>query len=199
MKGLGVLTWDVGSNPARSANDDDSMMHTHAEWTRNLFSTVETKAMFCLEKAQVEGKSKVTQVCHEIAPAQVVTEVSTQFDRDLRNLFEKHGLTQVREKVCDTLCAQCVQDIAMADDGDIETLTWLKPIERKKLKNLIVDSKTGDSAKEEIPVVSSSSGKDEKANDKADAVENTNGERKDTSAVQKKWETISAERAEECR
>jgi hypothetical protein len=46
----------------RGANGDDSMMHTHAQWTRNLFSTVDTKAMFCLEKAEAEGKSKVMQV-----------------------------------------------------------------------------------------------------------------------------------------
>jgi hypothetical protein len=39
--------------------------------------------------------------------------------------------------VCDALGAKCVQDVAMADDEDIETLTWLKPIERKKLKKLI--------------------------------------------------------------
>jgi hypothetical protein len=108
MKGLGVLTWDVVSNPIRGANDDDSMMHTHAEWTRNLFSTVATQAMFCIEKAEAQGKAKVTQVCHEIAEdmnrlekmedrgkskvtqvclaaAQVGTEASTQLDSDLRN------------------------------------------------------------------------------------------------------------------
>ena len=93
IKGLGVLTWDVGSNPIRGANGDDSMIHTHAEWTRNLFSTVVTKAMFCIEKAEVQCKAKVTQVCHDIAAAQVDTEASTQLDRDLRNLFENYGLT----------------------------------------------------------------------------------------------------------
>jgi hypothetical protein len=83
MKALGVPTWEVTSNPNRGANGDDSVMHTHAEWTRNLFSTVATKAMFCLEKLEAEGKSKVTQVCHDPpvtgnAHAQVVTDTSIE-------------------------------------------------------------------------------------------------------------------------
>jgi hypothetical protein len=59
IKALGVLTWDVASNPIRGANGDASMMHAHAEWTRNLVSMVDTKAMFRLEKAEAQGKSKV--------------------------------------------------------------------------------------------------------------------------------------------
>jgi GTPase SAR1 family protein len=242
MKGLGVKAWDVVSNPIRGANGDDSMIHAHAEWTRELFSTVATKAMICIEKAEAQGKAKVTQLCHKIATVQVVTEASTQLDRNLKNLFEKCGLAEHRERVCEVLGAKCVQDIAMAEDGDIETLTWLKPIERRKLKKIIADSKPDNSTKEEIPVNSSiSSGKDKSGKNKSDyhsdkssmnlavnievdnrnvqenyvekqleikedTVEDTKGDRDkdvseiqtDTSVVQKKWETLSADRAEEC-
>jgi hypothetical protein len=231
IKNLGVKAWDVRVQtrgiPSSDNDGAKSDMHIKSEWQRNLFTEVFDKVMECIEKAEVEGKSKVTQVCHEIAPAQVVTEASTQLDRDLKSLFEKHGLSELQEKVCDTLGAKCVQDIAMADDGDIETLTWLKPIERKKLTKLITDSKAGDSTKEEIPVISSiSSGKDKSDdhNDKSSmnlAVINENDGKnvhekhfeketeignaeelfsggEDTSVVQKKWETISAGRVEEC-
>ncbi len=209
IKNLGIKAWDVrvqtrGIMSPSSHNDGGkSDMHIKSEWQRSLFTQVFDKVMDLVDKAEVEGKSKVTQVCHKISPAQVVTEASTQLERDLKNLFEKHSLTELRDKVCDTLGAKCVEDIAMADDGDIETLTWLKPLERKRLKKLIADSKTGDSTKWKIPVdFSISSGKDE-----GDAMVDTKGKRDkdvlenqvDTSAHQEKWETISADRAEDCR
>jgi hypothetical protein len=63
--------------------------------------------------------------------------------------------------LCDALGAKCVQHISEAEDTDLETLTCLKPLERRRLAKLIADSKTGDSTMEEIPVDSSiSSGKD---------------------------------------
>jgi hypothetical protein len=174
IKNLGIKAWDVRvqtrgiMNPSSHNDGGKSDMHVKSEWQRNLFTQVFDKVMDCVEKAEVEGKSKVTQVCQKIAPAQFVTEASTQLDRDLRNLFEKHSLTELRDKVCDALGAKCV-----------------------------------DSTKGKIPVVSSiSSGKY-----KRDAVEDTKRKRdKDvsenevgTSAHQEKWETISADRAEDCR
>jgi GTPase SAR1 family protein len=192
IKNLGVKAWDVrvqtSGIPTRHNDGGKSDVHIQSEWQRNLFTAVFDKFMECLEKAEKLGKSKVTQMS-----------ASTQLDRDLKALFESHGLSELQEKVCDALGAKCVQDVAMADDEDIETLTWLKPIERKKLKKLITDSKTGDSTKEEIPVISSiSSGKD-KSDDHNDTEKDTKGDRdKDVSENQKRWESISAERAEEC-
>ena len=54
-----------------------------------------------------------------------VTQASTHPDRDLRNLFEKHGLAHLQEKLCDDLGAKYVQHLADADDTDIETFKWL--------------------------------------------------------------------------
>jgi GTPase SAR1 family protein len=183
-KNLGVKAWDVRvqTRGIMSSHNEGgkSDMHIKSEWQRNLFTEVFDKVMDCVEKAEVEGKSKVTEVYHEIAPAEVVTEVSTQFDRDLRTLFEKHGLTELLERVCDALGAKCVEDIAMTNDGDIETLTWLKPSERKRFKKLIADSQTGDSTTGKIPVVSWEG-------------------RRSQSFLRKKWETISADMAEDCR
>jgi hypothetical protein len=93
IKNLGVKAWDVRVQtrgiPSRHNDGGKSDVHIHYEWQRNLYTEVFDKVMERVEKAEVEGKSKVTRVCHdppvtkiapvtEIAPVQTAVQVVTE-------------------------------------------------------------------------------------------------------------------------
>jgi hypothetical protein len=216
MKGLGVLTWDVVSNPIRGANGDDSMMHTHAEWTRNLFSKVATKAMVCIEKAEAQGKSKVGQKADPNTPTagheaglqtpgkgKASAKPFEQWDVNevcrLVQSIDGVGFAEVANAIkANGIDGKCFSDMLRDNDEDLtksiaDDGLGFKKLQLKAVKSRIdeIDSKTGDSTKKEIPLISSiSSGKDKSDdhNDKSSMNLAVNNENEDKNVHEKHFE-----------
>ena len=62
-------------------------------------------------------------------------------DGDLKDLFEKYGFSvDVCARVCEELGADVVSDLKVLEKEDVQALTWLKPIQQRKLLSLISDT-----------------------------------------------------------
>ena len=69
-----------------------------------------------------------------------VPETVGEFDSEVRDLFEKNGLSDIAARICEELGANLVSDLRLVESEDVDALTWLKPIQRRKLLKLIADT-----------------------------------------------------------
>ena len=67
-------------------------------------------------------------------------------ESDLKEVFEKHGIADICERVCEELGAKLVSDLELIETEDVDGLTWLKPIERRVLLKLVADARGGSRA-----------------------------------------------------
>jgi hypothetical protein len=119
--------------------------HSYALWKRKVHSHVVEKVMKCVHKAESEGKSKVGHSAVLMVEADALKQMHssrcTQADA-LKQVFGKHGLAEICEKVCDELGISTVDDLSWVGEGDVHALTWLKLVHRKKLSGLISEAKS---------------------------------------------------------
>ena len=58
-------------------------------------------------------------------------------DAELKAAFEKHGLVNHCADICTELGIGCVDDMKFVKLEIVETLSWLKPVQREKLKDML--------------------------------------------------------------
>jgi len=93
------------------------------------------------EVASLHGTGQAQQQsAHAEKPADVAL--------DVKLLFEKHGLADICGRVCDELGVKTVSDLNTAETEDIEALTWLTPIQRRKLISIRNEAALGGASTE---------------------------------------------------
>ena len=81
---LGVLTWDIQASHGGATAKDRTTTHSRDEWTRAVYAEIASAAIKCVEKAEMEGMSKVVgevedeaQVPNVSLPAEETAAAST--------------------------------------------------------------------------------------------------------------------------
>jgi hypothetical protein len=108
IKALGVLTWDISSSHGCEGGNvgHRTAQHAKIELKKTLFTEVVKKVMVCVEKAEPDGKSKVS-TCQDSPPiAEIVARTPAEICRDAPPLAaNKPSVLWFELSRCSLLCS----------------------------------------------------------------------------------------------
>lgn len=128
--------WSVLTGPSSNAagTDQDGWMYAF-NWAGDDGYAASGGMTDCVRK-----RIWIRRRAASTTPAERTAEEDCVSD-DVKDLFEKHGLSvDICVRVCEELGSNVVADLKLVQQGDVDALTWLKPIQKRKLLNLISDT-----------------------------------------------------------
>jgi len=145
--------WHVlkGSSANQSGTDSDGWMYafnwgieyagsssmTHCVRQR-IWSRIRTKAHEeCMTNYKSDGnpdKGKQT------VTATLPSGTGSGNDHDLKDLFEKNGIADILQRATEELGIKSASDLKFIEKDDLDTLSWLTPVTKRKLLLLMAES-----------------------------------------------------------